>query len=101
MRSVQRGCQNLGSQSTWLLYSEWHYVIFDADEDNEGDCDDNDVDDEGGDGHDGHDSHDEDEAGRGMVSIGSLQRRQTAAGLKITRTTKKGQKYQLTKWKES
>ena len=29
-----------------------------------------------------------------MVSIGSLQRRQTAAGLKITRTTKKGQKYQ-------
>ena len=43
----------------------------------------------------------DDEVGPRMVSIGSLQRRQTAAGLKITRTTKKGQKYQLTKWKES
>ena len=46
-------------------------------------------------------SHDndigDDEVGPRMVSIGSLQRRQTAAGLKITRTTKKGQKYQQPK----
>ena len=46
-------------------------VIFDAVEDNKGVCDDSDVDDDGDDGHD------EDETGRGMVSIGSLQRRQT------------------------
>ena len=46
---------------------------------------------------DNDDDIDDDEAGPRMVSIGSLQRRQTAAGLKITRTTKKGQKYQLTK----
>ena len=49
-------------------------------------------------------SHDndigDDEVGPRMVSIGSLQRRQTAAGLKITRTTKKGQKYQQPKLEE-
>ena len=42
----------------------------------------------------------DDEVGPRMVSIGSLQRRQTAAGLKITRTTKKGQKYQQPKMEE-
>ena len=94
-----------------LIQSEWKQMLkrykyrINDDDDDDDDVDD-DVNDDGDDNDDDYvndDDNDEDgdDVGPRMVSIGSLQRRQTAAGLKITRTTKKGQKYQLTKWKES
>ena len=46
--------------------------------------------------HNNDDKVDNDEAGPRMVSIGSLQRRQTAAGLKITKRAKRGQKRKTT-----
>ena len=47
--------------------------------------------------HDNDNDIDEEKVEPRMVSIGSLLRRQTAAGRKITRTTKKRQKYQQAK----
>ena len=77
-----------------LIQSEWKQMLkrykYRINDDDDDDDDDDDVNDDDND-------EDGDDVGPRMVSIGSLQRRQTAAGLKITRTTKKGQKYQQPK----
>ena len=85
-----------------VIQSEWkqmliRYKYHINDDDDDDDVNDDDNDDDGDDNDDDYvndDDNDEDgdDVGPRMVSIGSLQRRQTAAGLKITKRAKRGQK---------
>ena len=93
-------------QSEWKqMLKRYKYCINDDDDDDNDDDDDDvndcDNDDDGDDNDDDYvndDDNDEDgdDVGPRMVSIGSLQRRQTAAGLKITKRAKRGQKRKTT-----
>ena len=76
-----------------LIQSEWKQMLkrykYRINDDDDDDDDDDDVNDDDND-------EDGDDVGPRMVSIGSLQRRQTAAGLKITKRAKRGQKRKTT-----